>query len=327
MKILVIRFSSIGDIVLTTPVIRCLKRQLGAEIHYYTKPAFQSILEANPYIDKVHLLSKGRFPFLKQLREENFDYIVDLHNNLRTRLVKLYLGRPSMAFRKLNFEKFLLVNFKINRLPDTHIVDRYLDTVRKLQVRDDGEGLDYFIPKNAEVDLSQLPPTHQSGYDAMVVGASFGTKRLPLHKLRELSQVISSPIVVLGGKEDMEAGHYLEKTFPGKVYNGVGKYSLNQSASLVRQANTVYSHDTGLMHIAAAFQKKIVSIWGNTVPSFGMYPYKTPFEVIENKALPCRPCSKIGYNQCPEGHFLCMEALRFEADKRSSESVKHTGTA
>jgi len=315
MKVLIIRFSSIGDIVLTTPVIRCLKQQLGAEIHYYTKPSFQPILQANPYVDKIHLLPAGKFPFLKDLKEENFDYIIDLHNNLRTRLVKLYLGKKSVSFSKLNFEKFLLVNFKINRLPDMHIVDRYLDTVSRLNVHNDNKGLDYFIPEHSEVNIQHLPASHQSGYDVLVVGASFRTKRLPLHKLKELTDTITNPVIVLGGKEDIEAGEYLEKAFPHKVYNGAGKYSINQSASIVRQAETIYTHDTGLMHIASAFQKKIISIWGNTVPAFGMYPYKTPFEIIENNHLSCRPCSKIGYDQCPKGHFRCMESLQFEIKK------------
>ncbi len=315
MKVLIIRFSSIGDIVLTTPVIRCLKQQLGAEIHYYTKPSFQPLLQANPYVDKIHLLPAGKFPFLKDLKEENFDYIIDLHNNLRTRLVKLYLGKKSVSFSKLNFEKFLLVNFKINRLPDIHIVDRYLDTVSRLNVYNDHKGLDYFIPEQSEVTIQQLPAGYQSGYDVLVVGASFRTKRLPLHKLKELTDTITNPVIVLGGKEDIEAGEYLEKAFPHKVYNGAGNYSINQSASIVRQAETIYTHDTGLMHIASAFQKKIVSIWGNTVPAFGMYPYNTPFEIIENNHLTCRPCSKIGYDQCPKGHFRCMESLQFEIKK------------
>jgi len=312
MKILILRFSSIGDIVLTTPVIRCLKEQLGAEIHYYTKPSFASILYSNPYLSKVHTLPNTGLPFLKDLKTENFDYIIDLHNNLRTRLIKLYLGKPSFSFDKLNWAKYLLVNFKINKMSNLHIVDRYLNAVKPLGVINDQKGLDYFIPQKDEVSLGSLPMQIQTGYTALVVGASFSTKRLPLHKLIEMVRSISGPILVLGGKEDSETGETLKNQFPGKVHNGAGKFNLNQSASLVKQASKVYSHDTGLMHIAAAFKKDIVSIWGNTVPEFGMYPYQTNYSIIENKGLSCRPCSKIGYNHCPKGHFKCMEDLRFE---------------
>lgn len=314
MKILIIRFSSIGDIVLTTPVARCLKQQLDAEVHYYTKPAFASILKSNPYIDKVYELPTGKFPFLKALKEEKYDYIIDLHNNLRSALVKHYLGVPSFSFQKLNFEKFLLVAFKINRMPDRHIVDRYLDTAKSLGVVNDEQGLDYFIPEKDEVKLDTLPESHSNGYTAVVTGATAYTKRLPNHKLAELCESIEGPIMVLGGKTDIEAGEYLEAHFsskPGKIYNACGKYNLNQSASFIKQANKVYTHDTGLMHIASAFKKDIDAIWGNTVPEFGMYPYLTNFHNIENKGLSCRPCSKLGYNKCPKGHFKCMEELKF----------------
>lgn len=314
MKILIIRFSSIGDIVLTTPVARCLKKQLGAEVHYYTKPGFASIVKSNPYIDKVYELPDGKFPFVKAMKEEKYDYIIDLHNNLRSALVKRYLGVKAYTFQKLNFEKFLLVSFKINRMPDRHIVDRYMDAVKPLGVVNDNQGLDYFIPVKDEVEFNTLPVTHANGYTAVVTGATAYTKRLPNHKLVELCKSIEGPIMILGGKTDVEAGEYIEKHFsnsPGKIFNTCGKYNLNQSASLVKQAQKVYTHDTGLMHIASAFKKEIVAIWGNTVPELGMYPYQTNFQNIENKGLSCRPCSKLGYDKCPKGHFKCMEELKF----------------
>lgn len=316
MKVLIIRFSSIGDIVLTTPVVRCLKKQLKAEVHFYTKAAFAGILESNPYVDKVHTLPEGKFPFKEELKKEKFDYIIDLHNNLRSLLVKQHLNAPSFTFQKLNFQKYLLVKFKINRMPDIHIVDRYLNTVKSLGIVNDRAGLDYFIPAEDEVSLTTLPQPHQSGYTAVVVGATFATKRLPDHKLVELCSKIKGPVVLLGGKTDIDSGNFIEKSLneesTARVFNACGKYNLNQSASLVKKASRVFTHDTGLMHIAAAFNKETFSIWGNTVPEFGMYPYLTKYHLIENKNLSCRPCSKLGYNKCPKGHFKCMESLRFE---------------
>lgn len=309
MKVLILRFSSIGDIVLTTPVVRCLKEQLGAEIHFYTKPAFASIVKPNPHISKVYTLPDTNMPFLKTLRKENFDYIIDLHNNFRTRLIKLYLRKPAFTFDKLNWAKYLLVNFKVNKMPNVHIVDRYVNAAKPLGIENDHKGLDYFIPQKDEVSIHTLPSFLSSGYAALVVGASFSTKRLPQHKLVELVKGIHEPIMILGGIEDSETGKTLEAQFPEKVFNGAGKFKLNQSASLIKQAKRVYTHDTGLMHIAAAFKKDIVSIWGNTVPEFGMYPYQTKFSIIENPNLSCRPCSKIGYNECPKGHFKCMNEL------------------
>jgi ADP-heptose:LPS heptosyltransferase len=321
-KILILRFSSIGDIVLTTPVIRTIKRQLGnAEVHYCTKQNFRNIVESNPYVDKAHYLGDSLNDLIAELKKENFAYVVDLHNNLRTSIIKFRLGVPAGTFDKLNFRKWLLVNLKYNTLPDVHIVERYMAAAKKLGITNDGAGLDYFIPEKDEVAISSLPETHRNGYYGLAIGAQHFTKRLPPEKLIELCGKINAPIILLGGKDDSETGELLVAHFKNQpttnnqqptIYNACGKYNLNQSASLVRQCKALFTHDTGLMHIAAAFKKKIYSIWGNTVPEFGMYPYKTDFEVFEVKGLDCRPCSKIGYAKCPKGHFKCMREQQFD---------------
>jgi ADP-heptose:LPS heptosyltransferase len=322
MKILVLRFSSIGDIVLTTPVVRQLKTQVpGARVHFATKPAYRSLLEANPYVDRTHVLSGTLGELVRELRAEQFDFIVDLHNNLRTRLIRVQLpGVPGRAFDKLNWQKWLLVNFKVNQLPPVHIVDRYRAAAAPLGIRDDGGGLDYFIPPGQEVDVTaSLPAGFRPGqYVAVAIGAQHATKRLPVEKLIELvAKLAPRPVVLLGGPEDESTGHIIELAFQqpsspahlpaaSPIFNACGQFSLHQSASLVQQAEFVVSHDTGLMHIAAAFGKEIFSVWGNTVPQFGMYPYRTSFQALEVLGLPCRPCSKIGFAKCPQGHFKCM---------------------
>lgn len=324
-KYLIIRFSSIGDIVLTTPVVRALKRQLGAEVHYLTKASFRNVLAANPHIDQIHIIQKDLTEILPRLRAERFDGIIDLHHNLRSWRVRWGLwATPGRAFRKLNFEKWLMVRFKINRLPEIHIVDRYLNAAAHLGVVNDGEGLDYFIPPADELDTGAFirsngrelagnpdlkPP--EIPYTAFVIGAAHVTKRLPPEKIITFCRQIEGPIILLGGPEDAETGKMVALQAGAGVIQACGRCNLNQSASLVRQARRVITHDTGLMHIAAAFRKEIVSVWGNTIPEFGMYPYypegldkNTSLEV---KGLPCRPCSKIGYAACPRGHFRCMQ--------------------
>jgi ADP-heptose:LPS heptosyltransferase len=330
MKILIIRFSSIGDIVLTTPVIRVLKTQLeDAEIHYATKIQYSAILEANPYVDKLFLLDKDLGTLIEQLRGEKYDYVIDLHHNLRTRIIKAALWRKSFSFDKINFQKWLKVNFKIDQLPAVHIVDRYLETVTSLGVKPDALGLDYFIPEKDEVPADWLPETHRKSFVAYAIGAQHNTKKLPLPRMIELCDRINKPIVLLGGKEDFEVGEGIRTFFertnseeyePGLlelnkktvIYNACGKFNLNQSASLVKKSSHVFTHDTGLMHVAAAFKKEVFSIWGNTIPEFGMYPYRTKFTVFENKRIDCRPCSKIGYSKCPKGHFKCMNEIVFD---------------
>jgi ADP-heptose:LPS heptosyltransferase len=314
MKFLIIRFSSIGDIVLTTPVVRCLKKQLiTAEVHYLTKSSFRSLTDSNPYIDKAHYFEKDLDAVIEQLKLEDFDYIIDLHHNLRTLKVKKALGKKSFSFKKLNFEKWLLTALKINNLPAVHIVDRYMDTVKEFGIKNDGAGLDYFIPEQDRVKESDIPASHHAGYIGVAIGAALNTKKLPLHKLVELCGGINHPLILLGGKEDVANAEQISAVDPHKIYNACGKFSINESADLVRRSKFLITHDTGLMHIAAAFNKPIISVWGNTVPEFGMTAYYSNQQIkdtrFEIRDLRCRPCSKIGYNKCPKGHFKCMEKI------------------
>ncbi len=308
-KILIIRFSSIGDIVLTTPVVRCIKEQKpNIEIHYLTKKAFKGILENNPHITKIHIIEKDVKEIAAELKKENFDFVIDLHNNIRSFQAKRLLSKPSSTFKKLNFKKWLLVNFKINTMPNIHVVDRYLKTAEQLGIISDSKGLDYFIPEKDEVKISSLPHTHQNGYIGFVIGAKHFTKKLPTEKIISVCKKLNHPIVLLGGKEDAMRASEIEKVVGANIYNACGIYNLNQSASLIKQATKIISHDTGLMHIAAAFKKEIISVWGNTVPAFGFTPYLPDIKskIVGVKNLSCRPCSKIGYDKCPKGHFKCM---------------------
>jgi ADP-heptose:LPS heptosyltransferase len=311
-KVLIIRFSSIGDIVLTTPIVRCIRQQIpGSLIHYLTKKAFSGIVSQNPYIDKVFALEDSLGAVIKQLKAEQYDYIVDLHNNLRSFRVRLALNKPGSTFNKLNFEKWLIVNLKIDRLPDKHIVERYFESTAGLGIRNDQQGLDYFINTADEIDTDQLPKPWRSGYIALVIGARHATKRMPVDRLTEVARLVEKPVILLGGPEDQSNGDIIAAAAGPLVLNYCGKTTLGQSASLVRQSHLVITHDTGLMHIAAAFRKKIISIWGNTIPEFGMFPYLPGhtggFRIFEIKGLSCRPCSKLGFEKCPRGHFKCMK--------------------
>ena len=309
-KILVIRFSSIGDIVLTSPIVRCLHEQVkGSEIHFLTKKVFAGITETNPHIHKVYSINKHVSEVIPELKAEQFDYIVDLHNNLRSWQVIAQLRKPFRSFTKLNLRKWIIVHFKQNILPKTHIVDRYFDAARAFGIKNDGLGLDFFIPPADNVSLATLPSPFCEGYVGVVIGGKHNTKILPAERAIEMCRLIHLPVILLGGPEDKVRGEQIARADGIKAYNGCGLYNLMQSASLVRQAKAIITNDTGLMHIAAAYQKPIVSIWGNTIPDFGMYPYLPAGKkqlVSEVKGLSCRPCSKIGFDKCPKGHFKCM---------------------
>ncbi len=310
-KLLVIRFSSIGDIILTTPIVRCLKKYFPeCEIHYLTKQAFKPILKANPYITKIITIDKRINEALPILRAEKYDFVVDLHKNFRSIGVRLALGGKSSSFPKLNFKKWLLVNFKINLLPNIHIVDRYFEAIESMGVKNDNSGLDYFIPEMEPSAFDLIPESHRSGYVAMVIGGKHKTKQMPVELSVRLVKEISYPVIILGGPDDSTEGSIIESEAGNQVWSACGKLSINQSAMLIKQAKVVITNDTGLMHIAAAFKKQIISIWGNTIQEFGMYPYipsnKDLYRIFEVNGLDCRPCSKIGFDKCPKKHFNCM---------------------
>lgn len=284
--------------------MRCLKKQHpDAEVHYFTKPAFKTVLEHNPYIDHLHLLDKPLLQKTMELKQLGFDYIIDLHNNLRTRIIKGIMDVPAFSFDKLNTEKGFLVKLKENMLPPIHIVDRYLQTLSSFDITNDGAGLDYFLPPNIQLDKPEK-------YIAFAIGAQHATKRLPADRIIAVCKNISLPVILLGGKEDAATGAEIAAQCGSHVSNYCGSLSLHQSAYMVKHAHKVITHDTGLMHIAAAFKKEILSVWGNTVPEFGMTPYYGEHPVQQQQfevALSCRPCSKIGFETCPLKHFNCMQ--------------------
>lgn len=312
-KVLIIRFSSIGDIVLTSPVIRMIHQQWNAEIHFITKAAFVPMMEANPHISKVFPLQKKLSDVTPLLRKEKYDLVIDLHRNLRSFLVKLALKKPAVTFNKLNKEKWVLTQFKINQLPDLHIVDRYLAPLAPFGIKNDHLGLDFFIPDGegfSAKDLKDYFPTQNiKNLLAIAVGAALYTKRIPENKLLAIAQQWPGPVALLGGPNEKEDGiRIAAASNRPDVINFCGSSSLFQSASIIRLAAKLLTPDTGMMHIAAALNTPTVSVWGNTVPEFGMTPYpaKKIHQIIEIKPLKCRPCSKIGYEKCPKNHFQCM---------------------
>ncbi len=313
-KFLIIRLSSIGDIVLTTPIVRVLATQLpDTEVHFFVKKQFAEVVKNNPYITKVYLYEGDITKNLKVFKQEKFDFVIDLHKNLRSFRVRNGLTSLWFSFDKLNFEKWLIVNFRINKLPELHIVDRYFKAISKFDIVPDEKGLDYFIGQDDEIDISEyFGESFAGGFMVFVVGAKHFTKQIPAQKAVDIINGIGLPTILLGGKTDESfAMAILEKTTNPLVKNAVGKLRLNQSASVIKQARVVVTPDTGLMHIASAFGKKIVSLWGNTIPEFGMSPYfaHPDSKIFEVKGLKCRPCSKIGFDKCPKKHFRCMDDI------------------
>jgi ADP-heptose:LPS heptosyltransferase len=308
-KILIIRFSSIGDLVLTTPAIRCLKNQTESELHLVTKEKFAEVLINNPNISRVWTIQKDTAEIIRELRAENFDFVIDLHYNFRSIKLTWQLRKPFIRFDKLNFQKWLMTAFKINRLPHKHLVDRYFDALGKLGIKDDGKGLDFYLGNEGSEQIVQLklPEIYVVG----VLGATYYTKQIPLNKWIEILHSINLPLVLIGGANEKQLGSILFREFPLNIIDCTGKLSISQSAKLIRDSKMVITPDTGMMHIAAALRKPLHVIWGNTIPDFGMYPYfgkeHAQVRYHEVQELSCRPCSKLGYQTCPKKHFDCMQ--------------------
>lgn len=326
MKVLIVRFSSIGDIVLTSSVVRAIKEQRpDCEIHFITKQNFGRLLEHNPHLTKVHTFQKSVKEILPQLKAEHFDRIIDLHHNLRSVMLSFYLGVKAERFRKLNVLKWILVNLRWKVMPDLHVVDRYFGAVTTLGVKNDSKGNELFFGPEDYIDVKHTFEVEPSTYLVVAIGAQFATKRMPAELLVKVLNNIEIPVVLCGGEGDSDLAIELIRSLPGKnISDACGKFSLLQSASIVRQGAAILTNDTGLMHIASCFNVPTISVWGNTVPELGMYPYfpqdKSRYSIHQVNGLKCRPCSKIGFQVCPKAHFDCMN--KQDADQIAASANK-----
>lgn len=292
-KVLVIRFSAIGDIVLSTPVFKAL-HQAGYEVHWLVKDKFQFVLKNTAFIDQVHT-----FPLtqetIKELKKEDFDYIIDLQNNFKSFKIKRLLKRPTSSVRKLNWEKLVLVRLGKDLLKEERsIVKRYLATLEPLQIDIQSNNKRIYFPQK-EYLLPQQQP-----YIAWVLGATYEGKKIHQDTiLKTIQQNPQKHFVFLGGPSEERIGIELHQQSTHNTTNLCGKTSLEEAAFLMQKAQMVITNDTGLMHIASATDTPIISLWGCTSPLLGMGPH-LPAEgsvVIEPLNRKKRPCSKLG-NHC-----------------------------
>lgn len=305
---------------MASPVFRCIKNQIpDAELHFITKSSFKAVTASNPYIDKFYYFDNNLDQLIDLLKEEKYDHVIDLHKNFRSAKIRHKLNVTSHTIDKLSVQKFLLTRLSVNVMPKRHITQRSLDTVKPLGVKDDGLGLDYFIPREDVVQPKDIPTSHHAGFIAIVIGGSYYTKKLPVKKLQELCYKIDHPVILLGGEEDAADGDLIASVDPVKIYNAAGKFNLNESADLVRQSKFIVSHDTGLQYIACAFGKPLLAIWGGTSPKLAVEPYYgsnvNGESLYENifLDLSCQPCSNYGTRTCPLEHFNCMNKQNIEA--------------
>ncbi|TCD47695.1 glycosyltransferase family 9 protein [Chlorobium sp. N1] len=315
-SILVVRLSSIGDIILTTPVVRRLRsRWPEARIDFCTRESFQPLLADSPYISALYTpetLPAG----------SSYDLVADLQNNGRSRrLLKDVEAGRLVRYRKGNWKKWLLVHLKLDLYGEApSVVDRYQASLSEFGVADDDTGCELFVPESDRAYAESVLP---GGTRVLAVcfGARHFTKRWPPERFAEAIRSVlgafpSLRVVLLGGEEDaphaMEIMQRLGEVPPGSVENLAGRCTLMQTAALLRRSSAVLTNDTGLMHMASAFGLRLFVLFGSSSEAFGFLPYRSTYELFEVRGLRCRPCSHIGRDRCPKGHFRCMREISSE---------------
>lgn len=278
-----------------------------SEIHFATKKEFYDLIEHNPNIDVPRLLGAEWEPYLSTFKGEEFDLYIDLHKNIRTRLIyRATRTTRYLTYDKKNLWKWLLVQFKISRLYGYSVNNSYFDGLDSIGVKYDGDGLDFYVGEQEAQDTN----AYDGDFVVVALGAQYATKQAPKEKLDYVLSKLEKRVVLLGGSSEKELADFLTSKHD-KVSNMVGKTSLLDSAQYIKYATKVLSNDTGMMHIAAAFRKDMAVLWGSSVKEFGfspIYPDHSPaiVEHFEQASLSCRPCSKLGKTRCPKAHFKCM---------------------
>lgn len=334
-RILIIRLSSIGDILLASPLLRVLRRRFPqATIDFVTKSQFVDLVRTNPHLNHIYTLDtrKGRaaLAHLKStLRNESYDLVVDIHNNFRSIYLRRLPNAAVVKIQKYKFKRFLLVKLGWNVYKTiTPVYQRYINTVVPFGVEDDGLGLEFFpdpeVAQQVLVDLQQRHFNARRPTIAVAAGAGFATKRWPMEYYIDVARHFvhhhNAQLLLLGNTSEMEISNHIARSLPDAAINLTGQYSLMQSACALNHAHLVLANDTGLMHLATALNKPTVAIFGPTTHELGFFPTGENVTVVEHPNLSCRPCTHIGRHTCPKGHFKCMREIEPAQVIRAAEA-------
>ena len=320
-KILVIRFSSLGDVLLTTPLVKKIKLNYPeAQVHFLTKKSYSDILKNNPHITKL-IISEDNLDFdgLKDLKKsvlnEKYDLILDAHNNLRTFYLTLFNGSLKKVFRKYSFRKFLLVKFKLNFMRNLPTISaRYCGMI-------EGENPELlpevFTEENTASKIEKLLNEINSKKKKLICispSSNHFTKTYPSECYADVINKLGEDFLfILTGKgKDLKNINSIISQTGTNVHNFCDKLSLTELAEMIKRCDLFISGDTGPMHIAEALSKKLIMIAGSSVREFGFYPQNSQSVILENNSLKCRPCSHIGRSECPLRHFKCMKEIKAE---------------
>jgi len=305
-NLLIIRLSSLGDILLATPFIRSLKEQYPSiNIDFLLRQQYEDTLKYNPHLRNLYTLQENYEELTSKISQNKYDLIVDLQNNLRSYKLTAKSKTKILRFKKLDFRKFLLVNFKINRMKDLpQIPVRYSGTLNGFKL--DDKGLEVFLPKGIKSKLRK-----NGNYIALAPGSRHFTKMWPEYYYIYLCKMLlvnDFNVVLLGGRSDKETCDEIAKLLP-KTKNLCNEDDILQTVADMKKCMAVVCNDSGLMHAACAAGVPVLTFFGSTVKEFGFTPYNNQNLILENNSLSCRPCSHIGRSECPKTHFECMKEI------------------
>lgn len=330
-NVLAVRFSSIGDVLLTTPLLRAIRRRHPASrITVLTKQVYAPLISHNPNVSRVlGMTSEGSLTGIAaELRTNRYTHLLDLHDSVRTRLLRTLVPGRWGRYPKHRVARAVLIHTKRNLYRDSRpVAERYFEAARDLEVQPDGKAPDFFLAAEAEQEaghwLGAANPIPDRPLVALAPGAAHATKRWPLEHWRALVQRLAAEgfnLAVVGGTDDAPLGTLLADAAPGRVVNAAGLFGLQGTGAMLRHTVALVSGDTGVMHMATAVGTPVVALFGPTVRPFGFFPYTPRAQVIE-LGLSCRPCSSKGGPRCPLGHHRCLvditPATVFEAVRRS----------
>ncbi len=345
-KTLIIRFSSVGDILLSSLLVRVLHRRFPkCAIDFLVKSEYAGLVRDNPNISRALEFPTGAglhelIRLRRRIRSERYDLIIDIHGSLRSRF--LCLGRSSVVrLRKRVLARFILVKFKrdvYSRFGDAPgVALRYLEPVRHLGVEDDGQGLDLEVSSRAHETvaslLKQAGLNATSGVIGICPGARHANKIWPRERFAEagcsLVEDDRGGVILFGSEEEASRCADIERLMKHlrpdlRIANLAGKLSFAESGAAMDRCSLVLTNDSGLMHLAAARKRKVVAIFGPTVMQLGFFPFGTTSIVVEHPALRCRPCTHIGLAACPKGHFKCMNELPASRVIEAARSLQQT---
>lgn len=309
-KVLIVRFSSFGDIIQCSSIVEHLRRRFqDAEIHWVTRNEFKNLVSLNQSVDKVLAIDKstgirGLIYLALKLRRENYTHVYDAHHNLRSGILRLVLmlkfNSPNLIVRsKDRLKRILLFYFRINLFPKPFRgIDSYLSPLKKWDIA----FTTMAIPVRWKFQELNCDFVNKK-FISFVPSAAWEMKRWPIDHWKKLVTLLPNVnIVLLGGKEDVFCED-ISEIDPSRVINLAGKLSLIESCDIINKSQLVISADTGLLHVADVLGISAISLMGPT--AFG-FTASSKIKTLETE-LACRPCSKDGRGKCSQDIYQkCM---------------------